>query len=108
MCVLLLIFSSYNYSENVIKACGHHDYARWNWLENGKIVGLCADIVTELYSRIGYKVDLHFVGPWKRCQKLVAQGEVDVNICSLKNDLRYGYSVFLIYLWLKMRMHYLL
>jgi len=24
----------------------------------------------------------------------VAQGEVDVNICSLKNDLRYGYSVF--------------
>ena len=24
----------------------------------------CADIVTELYSRIGYKVDLRFVGPW--------------------------------------------
>lgn len=24
----------------------------------------------------------------------MAQGEVDVNICSLKNDLRYGYSVF--------------
>ncbi|MFT2090530.1 substrate-binding periplasmic protein [Paraglaciecola sp. 2405UD69-4] len=91
-----IIFSQIALASNeVIKACGHHDYAPWNSLQSDKIVGLCADIATELYRRIGYEVDLTYIGPWKRCQKLIENGAVDMNICSFKNFTRTEYSVFM-------------
>jgi polar amino acid transport system substrate-binding protein len=92
--VILFFYTPYSFSSNVIKACGHHDYAPWNWLQGGKIVGACADIARELYAKIGYDLDLSYVGPWARCQKLIANGKVDINICSIKNDTRENYSVF--------------
>ena len=39
-------------------------------------------------------MDLGYVGPWKRCQEMVASGEVDVNICAFRNAERESYSVF--------------
>ncbi|WP_133468608.1 substrate-binding periplasmic protein [Paraglaciecola marina] len=97
LCYLFAIvfFSQGAIANNVIKACGHHDYAPWNALHDDSIVGLCADIATELYSRIGYKVDHSYVGPWKRCQMLIENGAVDMNICSFKNINRAEYSVFM-------------
>jgi polar amino acid transport system substrate-binding protein len=78
----------------VVKACGHHDYPPWNWQQGGRIVGACAVLAQRAIERLGYKVDLSFVGPWKRCQALIAAGQVDVNICSFRNPEREAYSVF--------------
>lgn len=77
----------------VVTACGHHDYPPWNWLHEGQIVGACADVARRAIERLGYRVDLAYVGPWKRCQALIEAGEVDVNICSFRNPEREGYSV---------------
>jgi polar amino acid transport system substrate-binding protein len=77
-----------------IKACGHHDYPPWNWRDGQEIVGACAPIAKRAIERLGYRVDLGYVGPWKRCQEMVAAGEVDVNICAFRNAERESYSVF--------------
>lgn len=78
----------------VVKACGHHDYPPWNWRRGDQIVGACAAIAQRAIERLGYQVDLSYVGPWKRCQAMVASGEVDVNICAFRNPEREAYSVF--------------
>jgi polar amino acid transport system substrate-binding protein len=78
----------------VIKACGHHDYPPWNWLRDGQIVGACAAVAQRAIERLGYRVDMSYVGPWKRCQAMVESGEVDVNICAFRNPEREAYSVF--------------
>lgn len=78
----------------VVKACGHHDYPPWNWLRDGRIVGACAVVVERAIERLGYRVDLSYVGPWKRCQAMVQSGEVDVNICAFRNPEREAYSLF--------------
>jgi polar amino acid transport system substrate-binding protein len=77
-----------------VKACGHHDYPPWNWQHQRQIVGACATVAKRAVERLGYRVDLAYVGPWKRCQELVASGEVDVNICAFRNAEREAYSVF--------------
>jgi polar amino acid transport system substrate-binding protein len=77
-----------------VKACGHHDYPPWNWREGQQIVGACATIAKRAIERLGYRVDLGYVGPWKRCQEMVAAGEIDVNICAFRNAEREAYSVF--------------
>lgn len=77
----------------VIKACGHHDYPPWNWHRDNEIVGACAAIARRAIERLGYKVDLSYVGPWKRCQVMVETGQVDVNICAFRNPEREAKSV---------------
>lgn len=77
-----------------VKACGHHDYPPWNWREGPEIVGACATVTKRAIERLGYRVDLRYVGPWKRCQEMVAAGDVDVNICAFRNAERESYSVF--------------
>jgi len=81
-------------ASSTLTACGHHDYPPWNWHADGKIVGVCAEVVSTLYQRLGLKVDLSYVGPWARCQQKVAAGEVDINICALRNEERSRYSRF--------------
>lgn len=76
----------------VVKACGHHAYPPWNWQRGDQIVGTCADLAREALRAVGYDIDLRFVGPWPRCQKLVESGQVDVNICALDSTARRAYS----------------
>lgn len=78
----------------VVKACGHHDYPPWNWREGEEIIGACATAARRAIERLGFRVDLRYVGPWKRCQEMVQAGTVDVNICAFRNDERERYSVF--------------
>lgn len=78
----------------VVRACGHHHYAPWNWQRGNAIDGVCAVVAQRALERLGYRVDLSYVGPWKRCQQLVASGAVDVNICAFRNPERETYSHF--------------
>lgn len=77
-----------------IKACGHPDYPPWSWVRNGEIVGVCTDITRRIFERLKHTVNFTYVGPWKRCQALVQSGEVDVNVCGIKNPEREAYSRF--------------
>lgn len=80
-------------SRPLVKACGHHDYPPWNWEHEGQIIGACASIATRAIERLGYRVDLRYLGPWKRCQMLVETGQVDVNICAFSNAERLARTV---------------
>jgi polar amino acid transport system substrate-binding protein len=81
-------------SAREVTACGHHDYPPWNWLRGNEIVGACADVTRKVFNQLGHEVKLSYVGPWKRCQAMIAAGEVDINICSFKNAERESYSRF--------------
>ncbi len=97
LCILsMLILSASISAEETLKACGHHDYAPWNWKKGNKIVGACAEITKTLFEKAGVKVDLSYVGPWKRCQHNIEQGKIDVNICAFINESRKEYSKFIL------------
>lgn len=89
----LMAFASPS-SATDLKACGHHDYAPWNWKKGGDIVGVCAEITKTLFGKLGLTVDLAYRGPWERCQKNVESGMIDINICSFINGKRQQYSEF--------------
>lgn len=94
--VILFLFITFNgYAAPVkLTACGHHDYAPWNWKSNNEIIGACAEVTKTLFAKLGVEVDLTFIGPWKRCQNYIASGKIDINICAFKNARREKYSVF--------------
>ncbi|UZE96397.1 substrate-binding periplasmic protein [Alkalimarinus alittae] len=91
---VILMFFSYATVAADLKACGHHDYAPWNWKKGGEIVGVCAEITKTLMGDLGLTVDLAYRGPWKRCQKNIENGWIDINICSFINENRQQYSDF--------------
>ncbi|MBN3561433.1 substrate-binding periplasmic protein [Aliamphritea spongicola] len=93
-CLLFTAYTPAWSEEATLKACGHQDYPPWNWHSQGEIRGACADVTRELFGRLGIGVDLSYVGPWKRCQKAVEEGDVDVNICAFINPARQTYSDF--------------
>lgn len=93
--LFVTIFSTMTYGQESVSACGHHDYPPWNWKKDQKIVGVCAEVTETLFAKLGVKVDLSYIGPWKRCQKNIESGQVDINICSFINQKRQHYSKFI-------------
>ena len=93
--IILVTLAIPCHAEHKITACGHHDYAPWNWKSGDAIIGACAEITQELFRRVGVETDLKFVGPWQRCQTLIELGTVDVNICSFVNEKRKEYSQYI-------------
>jgi polar amino acid transport system substrate-binding protein len=92
MAIFLSFFSYSIFGQESVSACGHHDYPPWNWEKDGKIVGACAEVTEKLFTQLGVKVDLSYIGPWKRCQKNIEVGRIDINICSFINPTRQSYS----------------
>ncbi|WP_108650768.1 substrate-binding periplasmic protein [Dongshaea marina] len=93
--LLLLVGAPLTYAKPVVKACGHHDYAPWNWRVGDQIVGACAEVTKTLFEKLGVTVDLSYQGNWQQCQSKIKTGEVDVNICSFINSERQQYSRFI-------------
>jgi polar amino acid transport system substrate-binding protein len=93
--VFICLISVPLYSQGKVSACGHHDYPPWNWEKDGNIVGVCAEVTEKLFAKLGVKVDLSYIGPWKRCQKNIEVGRIDINICSFMNPTRQSYSRFI-------------
>lgn len=92
--VMLGLFVGKALASDVVTACGHHDYPPWNWRSNGQIVGVCPEIASSIFARLGLDVSYDYIGPWIRCQKYVETGRIDVNVCGFINDTRKGYSTF--------------
>lgn len=76
-------------------ACGHHDYPPWNWQQAGRIVGSCAEMASAAFAHAGISLSLAYIGPWPRCQAMVAEGRVDINICAFRNPAREAYAHFI-------------
>lgn len=93
--LLALLLSPALRAEPVATACGHHDYAPWNWQQGNQIVGSCVDIVQRAFASAGVAVRFDYIGPWPRCQALVAAGRVDINICAFRNAEREAYAQFI-------------
>jgi polar amino acid transport system substrate-binding protein len=94
VCAIAALGAAHGAEPQTVKACGHHDYPPWNWRDGPEIVGACASVTKRALERLGYRVDLGYVGPWKRCQEMVAAGDVDINICAFRNAERDSYSQF--------------
>ncbi len=92
--LLASMFAGRALASDIVTACGHDDYPPWNWLKDGQIVGVCADVTRNIFARLGHEVSLDYVGPWSRCQRYVESGRIDVNICAFVNDQRMAYSGF--------------
>lgn len=79
--VCLVSFFSISYAEEIIFV--FEEYPPYEYLENGKFVGLDIDIVREVCKRIGSK-PIFRVRPWKRCLLEMKNGESDA-VLSLFN-----------------------
>lgn len=55
------------------------DSPLYNFSQNGQVVGIAADIVTESFSKAGYRVKIT-VYPWARAFSMVQNGEADAII----------------------------
>lgn len=95
-CFLLLLANPTCANEPaVLTACGHHNYPPWNWQFEDSIIGACSDITKRLLTELGVELDLSYQAPWKRCQNMLKQGKVDINLCSFMNPERQAYSDFI-------------
>lgn len=74
-----------------LKACGNDEYPPWNWMQDGKIVGVCTDLAQKAFASKGYSLDVSYVGPWARCQQLLNAGVVDVSLCAVPTSERSNY-----------------
>lgn len=63
-------------NDNIFFFLGEQNYAPISFEENGQVVGISPDIITEAFRRMGYKIKLQLV-PWKRAQEMVKDGEAD-------------------------------
>lgn len=90
--ILFYLFSPSLLANQTMTACGHHDYAPWNWQSNNKIIGVCAEIAQTLFKQQNIHIDLTYVGPWPRCLKNIEAQKVDINICSFINKNRQTYT----------------
>ena len=86
--ILFTLMNTQAQAQEVATACGHHDYAPWHWERN------CPEITETLFKKLGVAVDFTYIGPWKRCQKNIEMGNVDIAPCLFKNPSRQQYSRF--------------
>ncbi|MFP8968512.1 substrate-binding periplasmic protein [Pokkaliibacter sp. CJK22405] len=73
---------------------GHQEYAPFMWRNGDHIEGMAVNVMREVLSRLGVDSHSRYVGPWKRAQKALAEGEIDVICAAYITDERKAYSDF--------------
>ncbi len=73
-------------------ACGHPNYPPFMWQEDEKIVGAGPEIAAAIFKELGVELISRHVGNWKRCQKEVKLGKVDMFVAAYKTKEREGYA----------------
>jgi len=59
-------------------ASGHQDYPPFMWKDGDKIIGVGPEVITTIFSKLGIEVECNYVGPWKRVQRNIRRGDIDV------------------------------
>lgn len=95
------LFAGSARSDDILTACGDMDYPPFTYsaelpdhkdrvsLKVGdRITGVCPEILQLIFGELGIKVDSRYAGNWKRCQKTVEDGTVDMIMGAYKTEER--------------------
>ncbi|MDC8770633.1 substrate-binding periplasmic protein [Roseateles albus] len=97
--ILLMCLTASVWAENgpgvqaVVRACGHPAAPPMSWDHEGQLIGVCVEAARRAFSAVGLTLKVEPPIPWARCQLMVENGEVDVNLCAFANDKRREYAV---------------
>ena len=83
------------HAEQTVIACGHPNYPPFMWQEEKKIIGAGPEIAAQILKQWGLKLDSRYVGNWKRCQKEIQLGRVDMFVAAYKTKERESYADYL-------------
>lgn len=78
LAVLLLLASLPASAAQKVRYCDYPVYPPVSWSDGRQVRGLAPTVVRELFSRMGYEVEIVVLGNWTRCLLDAAQGRVDV------------------------------
>lgn len=98
---LFCFFTGSARSDDILTACGDMDYPPFTYsaelsahkdrvgLKIGDTIkGVCPEILELVFGELGIKVDSRYAGNWKRCQKTVEEGKVDIIMGAYKTEER--------------------
>lgn len=88
-----ILTSSLALSEEKIVKIAICDFPPFEFHENGKVIGLDADIVNQVFNRIGYKTEITNY-PWKRALEMSKTGEADAIMSIRKSAEREADYIF--------------
>ncbi len=90
---VLLVLSALPVHANCpLIACGHPDYPPFTWQEEDKIVGVGPEVAAAILKELGVELVSRYVGNWKRCQKEIKLGKVDMFLAAYKTNERESYA----------------
>lgn len=77
-----------------LKACGHPFYPPVSWHSENRLTGLAPAVTQQLFSELGYQVQLNADNNWKRCLLEVQQGNADIVVAAYRISSREAYLSF--------------
>ncbi|TDF84082.1 ABC transporter substrate-binding protein [Pseudomonas sp. H9] len=83
----LLLLASLSQAGERIRYCDYPVYPPVSWSDGRQVRGLAPTVVRELFTRLGYEVEMVVLGNWKRCLMDAAEGRVDV-VLAYNSDQR--------------------
>ncbi len=88
---VLFMTSFASANDRVLISSGNPDYAPSSWEEDGKIVGVAAELLQMILNESGIRMESKYLGPWKRVQHYGKTGEVDIITTIYRNKERETY-----------------
>lgn len=76
--VVLVLSAGTVQAAEKIRYCDYPVYPPISWSDGKQVRGLAPSVVKQLFSQLGYEVEVVVLGNWKRCLLDAAEGRVDV------------------------------
>ncbi|MGE8395123.1 transporter substrate-binding domain-containing protein [Pseudomonas sp. BIGb0427] len=83
----LLVLGAQAQGAERIRYCDYPVYPPVSWSDGKQVRGLAPTVVRQLFTRLGYEVEIVVLGNWKRCLLDAAEGRVDV-VLAYNSDQR--------------------
>ena len=78
-----------------VKISGHPDFSPVIWAEGGQIRGIGAVVALTLLEQLGVPVQHDSGYPYKRVQRMLARGQIDMVALMARNQERENYALFI-------------
>ena len=91
--ILLFILLSFQIFTEALVFYGDDSFSPYSYTENSEMKGIDIEILGELESRTGYKIDVKLV-PWSRLLELTKLGKIDGSFSLFKTQDREEYALF--------------
>jgi len=90
----IILLHQIPFAEEIAIVSGHPDYAPFMWQDGDKIAGAAIEVVEMIFQDLGINVESKYVGPWKRVQKNLEYGNIDLLCAAYITDKRRKYAQF--------------